>query len=92
MSESLGIIVSEILGDIIKNIKEAKNVKYSIFSAIFGHFIYYQTTYRCKTITIVKKYKFNRNGFTEFMVIDKNDNHYNVNNSFWHWKWDAIEN
>jgi hypothetical protein len=32
-----------------------------------------------------------RNGFTEFMVIDEYGNHYNVNNSFWYWKWNSIE-
>ena len=25
------------------------------------------------------------------MVIDSYGNHYNVNNSFWYWKWDSIE-
>jgi hypothetical protein len=25
------------------------------------------------------------------MIIDKNGHHYNVNNSFWYWKWNSIE-
>jgi hypothetical protein len=44
-----------------------------------------------KYIKIDKKYQFDRNGFTEFMVIDNNGEHYNVNNSLWFWKWGSIE-
>ena len=58
---------------------------------IIGHSAYAFGTVENKTIIVKKKYKFNRNGFTEFMVIDENDKHYNVNNSVWHWKWDSIE-
>ena len=25
------------------------------------------------------------------MIVDTNGRHFNVNNSFWYWKWDAIE-
>jgi len=42
-------------------------------------------------IIISKKYKFDRNGFTEFMVIDDKGQHYNINNSFWYWKWNSNE-
>ena len=41
--------------------------------------------------SIVKKYKMVRNGFTEFMVIDEKDRHFNINNSVWYWKWDSVE-
>jgi hypothetical protein len=44
-----------------------------------------------KEIVVKKKYKFDRSGFTEFMIIDSNDKHYNLNNSLWYWKWDSIE-
>lgn len=44
-----------------------------------------------KEIIVKKKYKFDRSGFTEFMIIDSNDKHYNLNNSLWYWKWDSIE-
>jgi hypothetical protein len=53
--------------------------------------IYTYTTVNNKDITIVNKYKFNRYGFTEFMVIDENGNHYNFNNNFWFFKFDNIE-
>jgi len=42
-------------------------------------------------IQIASKYKMNSNGFTDFMVIDTQGRHFNVNNSFWYWKWDSIE-
>lgn len=61
-------------------------------SAIFlGHGLYAFKTAKIKIIKIHKTYTFNRNGFTEFMIMDDNGNHYNVNNSFWYWKWDSIE-
>jgi hypothetical protein len=31
------------------------------------------------------------NGFTNFMIVDDKGRHFNVNNSVWYWKWDAIE-
>jgi len=34
---------------------------------------------------------YTQNGFTEFMIIDNSGKHYNVNNSFWYWKWNSIE-
>ena len=56
-----------------------------------GHCAYAIGTAEHKLIKVSKKYKFDRNGFTEFMIIDYNGNHYNVNNSVWHWKWNSIE-
>ena len=44
-----------------------------------------------KEIVVAKKYKFNTYGFTNFMIVDTDGNHYNVNNSTWFVKWDAIE-
>ncbi len=59
--------------------------------AVISHPIYvYGTTYT-KEITVTKKYKYTSNGNTEFMIIDRNNCHYNVGNSFWYWKWDSIE-
>jgi hypothetical protein len=58
---------------------------------IGGHACYTYYTKQTKTITIDKKYKFVRNGMTEFMVVDYENKHYNVNNSIWFWKWDSIE-
>jgi hypothetical protein len=59
--------------------------------ATFGHCAYAIGTEEYKLIKVNKKYQFDRNGFTEFMIIDENGNHYNVNNSVWYWKWNSIE-
>lgn len=58
---------------------------------IASHLIYVVSTRNKNEIIIKNKYNFTRNGFTEFMIIDNNGKHYNVNNSFWFWKWDSIE-
>lgn len=60
-------------------------------SATIGHCIYTFKTTKNKIIDVQDKYMFTRNGFTEFMIIDKNGDHYNVNNSLWYWKWCSIE-
>ena len=55
------------------------------------NFIYAIVTREEKEIIVKKKYKFDRSGFTDFMIIDSNNKHYNLNNSLWYWKWDSIE-
>ena len=57
----------------------------------FTHGIYALGTSTPEKSKIIKKYKMVKNGFTDFMVIDEQGNHYNVNNSFWYWKWNSIE-
>jgi hypothetical protein len=56
-----------------------------------GHICYAIGTKEEKEIFVTKKYTFDRNGFTEFMVVDINGKHYNINNSVWYWKWNSIE-
>lgn len=55
------------------------------------HLLYTLGTSGEQDIQVTKKYKFVRNGLTDFMVIDKENKHYNVNNSVWYWKWDSVE-
>ena len=63
-----------------------------ILSILCGaHICYAIGTKEEKEIIVVKKYKFDRQGFTEFMVVDINGKHYNINNSLWYWKWNSIE-
>lgn len=50
----------------------------------------YGTTTK-KQIVVASKYKFDRRGYTDFMVVDNAGNHYSVNNSFWFMKWDSVE-
>lgn len=72
--------------------KIATQISLSVAGLVLaGHACYtYKTTNYAKII-IDKKYTFDKNGSTNFMVIDTNGKHYNVNNSFWYWKWDSIE-
>ncbi len=58
---------------------------------IAGHGIYAYSTEEKDAITVIKKYKMNRGGYTDFMVVDDKGRHFNVNNSLWYWKWDSIE-
>lgn len=60
-------------------------------SMISCNFLYAIFTREEKKIIVKKKYTFDRSGFTDFMIIDSNGKHYNLNNSLWYWKWDSIE-
>jgi len=60
-------------------------------SMISCNFLYAIFTREEKEIIVKKKYQFDRSGFTDFMIIDSNGKHYNLNNSLWYWKWDSIE-
>jgi hypothetical protein len=67
-------------------------IKFGVLATILcGHGVYTFSTKTNEQITIVKKYKMNRHGYTDFMVIDDKGRHFNVNNSLWFWKWDSIE-
>ena len=58
---------------------------------VIFHLGYILQTETKKKIYIVDKYLFTQNGYTNFMIVDNSGAHYNVNNSFWFWKWDSIE-
>jgi hypothetical protein len=55
------------------------------------HAVYTYSSTKSSTIVIKDKYQFDRNGITEFMLIDETGKHYNINNSLWYWKWNSIE-
>jgi len=55
------------------------------------HLGYTLSTKSKKDIIVAKKYQYDVYGFTNFMVVDTNGDHYNVNNSTWFLKWDSIE-
>jgi hypothetical protein len=79
---------------ILKNLFKIKNPVVLLTTSvtmISSNFFYAILTKEEKEIVVKKKYKFDRSGFTEFMIIDSNDKHYNLNNSLWYWKWDSIE-
>jgi len=81
---------------LLRDIKIPKDFPYEIGIplvplVITGHLCYAIGTKEEKEIIVSKKYKFDRNGFTEFMIIDNSGKHYNLNNSIWFWKWNSIE-
>ncbi len=88
-------IVSLIYNIIKPSLKKAdlsqRTINITLGTLVTTSGIYTYSTINNKNITIVNKYKFNRYGFTEFMVIDENGNHYNFNNNFWFFKFDNIE-
>ena len=77
----------------IKLITLNKNIKFEPFVLLLTipHLSYVLSTQKEDNIDIAHKYKYVSNGFTNFMIVDTNGTHYNVNNSFWFWKWDSIE-
>ncbi len=96
MSRSFLYRVSSIISSINKN-TDAKDDLHKYGIVFFGscglitHCIYAYSTDKNEHVKIVKKYKMVRNGFTEFMIIDDKDRHFNVNNSFWYNKWNSVE-
>ena len=60
-------------------------------SMISCNFLYAIFTREEKEIIVKKKYNFDRSGFTDFMIIDSNGKHHNLNNSLWYWKWHSIK-
>ena len=57
----------------------------------YGYGAFALATNKTEEICVTKKYKYVSNGFTNFMIVDEKGRHFNVNNSFWYWKWDSIE-
>jgi len=76
--------------DIFKNLSPHETYKIAGIIAI-THLGFALVTQDSNRIIVESKYKFDRHGFTEFMIVDKNGKHYNVNNSVWFFKWDSIE-
>lgn len=70
-----------------------KNIRVEPVLLLFTvpHIYYVLATQKEDNIAIANKYKYVSNGFTNFMIVDTKGTHYNVNNSFWLWKWDSIE-
>ena len=73
----------------VKNIFSYK----AIFASpiVSAHFLYTSFTSHNTEIRVKNKYKYVKGGFTHFMIIDEKNVHYNVHNSFWYGKWDAVE-
>ena len=75
-----------------KNLNDNNYIYFPIIGSLtVGHLVYVLSSEKTDTICIQKKYTFTQSGHTNFMVVDTKGQHYNVNNSFWFWKWDSIE-
>jgi hypothetical protein len=74
-----------------KIVIDINTIKKRILFFGIPHCIYTFGTTTQKDILIHKKYTFETNGFTKFMIIDENNNHYCMNNSFWYLKWNSLE-
>lgn len=55
------------------------------------HAGYAYGTSNIEDIAVVNKYQIDLHGFTKFMIHDDKGRHYAVNNSYWYWKWDSVE-
>lgn len=73
----------------IKNILSYKAI--FLGPLITGHFLYINYSSNKKELLVKDKYTYVKAGFTHFMIIDNNDVHYNIHNSFWYGKWDSVE-
>ena len=58
------------------------------FSLNLGYSV---VTEKKEEIKVAKKYKLVDYGSTNFMIVDNNGRHFNINNSLWYWKWDSVE-
>lgn len=75
-------------------VKEKINLRplfYGNVSLLTIHMLYALGTSRVEEIQVEKKYSYVDNAFSKFMIKDIHNRHYCVNNSFWYWKWDCIE-
>jgi hypothetical protein len=81
--------MSRNLFSILTSLKIKWNNYYLIGPPI--HFGYSYFTQKNRNIMVSDKYTFDSNGFTNFMIVDTENNHYKVGNNLWFWKWDSIE-
>lgn len=79
-----------LFGDMSKYISAEASSKIAT-AIIVSDMVYTYGTTTTKQIIVANKYKFDIRGFTDFMVVDQEGNHYSVNNSAWFMKWDSIE-
>lgn len=86
-------ILSRLHSNIDFNIteKKIKALTNSVSLLALCHASYVYSTIKIDNINIIDKYHLVSNGNTLLMVKDDKNRHFNINNSFWFWKWNAIE-
>jgi len=55
------------------------------------HGVYAYSTHQNRPIETKEKYMFSQHGYSKYMVVDSKNMHYCVNNSFWYFKYDSLE-
>lgn len=60
----------------------------AIFYAEGGYLL---GTTKKNEITVAKKYTYVNNGSTKYMLVDTKGRHFNVDNCFFYWNWNTIE-
>lgn len=58
---------------------------------VMPHGMYVYGTSGEKKIRVVSTYQYTCGGYTRFMIVDDDNRHFWMNNTFWYWKWDTIE-
>lgn len=94
MSSNILRIIDDILTALVKSSTGKPNIELNatlLFGAAGIHSLYAYGTSTTEDITVVNKYQMDLHGFTKFMVHDDKGRHYAVNNSYWYWKWDSVE-
>jgi len=66
-------------------------VLYSSIILFYGEGSYVLGSSKKEDVIIAKKYTYVKNGSTNFMVIDAKGRHFNVDNCFYYWNWNTIE-
>ena len=96
MSNNLLFIIKDILKSLNTKQVDLSKVDISrntnvVVSCVIVHSLYAYGTSSVEDIKIENKYKMVNHGSTRFMIQDEKGRHYEVNNSFWYWKWDSVE-
>lgn len=68
-----------------------RNLPYVFLSLSSLYMSYAMTTVQDDAIMVTKKYKITKHGYTHWMIVDDNAQHYKVHNSVWHWKWNSVD-
>jgi hypothetical protein len=94
MSSNLFRVIDGVLTALVKSSTGKPNISLNagiLCATASIHSLYAYGTSNTEEVTIVNKYQMDAHGFTRFMVHDDKGRHYEVNNSFWYWKWDSVE-
>jgi hypothetical protein len=64
---------------------------YTSAAIFYAEGAYLLGTTKKADITIAKKYTYVKNGSTNYMLVDTKGRHFNVDNCFFYWNWNTID-